>query len=1527
MILVKIYLYLDSRIMTFDIPVNVSGSFSFDENPEEEAKLINIDATDQGWILYSTSDAKVLENGNPVEQLSLKPDNYYIIKRSNKNYLIYVSESFDNSFKSFTYNDGINLTIGNDQTSNIVFPTSLIKGTAARIYKYQNGLVVDVNETNVYINNKLVTRSNYPLKIGDTLNIYGLKVVVLNGLILINNPMNSIQFNLTNTTLGQFKFPEGTEPQDEEIRDRELYTKEDYFSKSPRIRRLIKTKEIEFSAPPKAEGEKELPLILTIGPMATMAILAGVRLASVISNIASGKATLGSQVTQLVQSVTMLLAMLLWPILTRMFNRRLKEKKKKELIEKYNKYLEGKRKELTDETKLQRDILIENLIPVEQCLKIIDAGNINFWDKRVEQNDFLELRLGVGNQLLDVEINFPKDGFTIEEDELKKQAEKLIEEFKYIRNVPIGYSLYKNKITAMMGEKETSYGMMNNLILQLITFYSYEDVKLVVFTNKQNEKNWDYLRYLNHSFSNDRSIRFFSTDMDEAKELGDYLNMEIVNRMNGLENGINSFKPYYVIICDDYSMIKRQSFRKLVTEIDENIGFSIIILENQMSNLPSKCNNFIYVGRQTSSVLTNSFEEQERLNFSNEINDSINMMQIVKKLSNIPIEFEEGFKELPESISFLEMEKVGKVEQLNIMNRWQQNDSTKSLRAEVGVDDEGNYMYLDLHEKYHGPHGLIAGMTGSGKSEFIITYILSMAVNYSPDYVSFILIDYKGGGLAGAFENKMTGITLPHLAGTITNLDKAEMDRTLVSIQSELQRRQQVFNEARDELGESTIDIYKYQAYYKEGRLTEPVPHLFIICDEFAELKAQQPDFMDNLISVARIGRSLGVHLILATQKPTGVVNDQIWSNTKFRVCLKVQDASDSKEMLKRPDAANLKQTGRFYLQVGYDEYFALGQSAWCGAKYYPSEKIIKQVDKSINFIDDSGDFIKSIQAGNNIKIEAQGEQLAAIMKEIIKVADMSKKKANRLWLNDIDPIILVDDLTEKYKLEPKKYDVKAIIGEYDAPERQEQGLLEYSLSEDGNTLIIGNDAQEKEKMLSTIIYSLCKNHTAEEVNIYAIDYGSESLNMLNGFPQIGGMAFLGEDEKFKNLFKLITDEIKERKKLLVNYGGSLETYNSRNEEKLPLMLFIINNYEGVLEAYNTIHETIASLTRDCERYGIYMIITANTVTSIGRRIHQNFPNRYAFHLTDQTDYYTVFNKNTKTRPRERFGRGLVDNEGIHEFQTASIVDEEGNIVKKIEEEVEKQKSICNVLAKPIPELPDKVTFDIIEKNITTLTKVPIGINKVDLRTVKYDFMLYPATIVSANKIESINSFMDSLVDILLRINNTVVFFFDFKQQLDLSNKECNGRKVNYCADSFEQRLDQLIQIEKNPNNKDINIIYIMYGIEKAKTKIGVKKLDEFFELIKNSDNSRLIIADRTKALKSIDLESWYSKIKNNSDGIWIGKGFPEQTTFRISKITKEMTIPLPNNYGLCITENDAEIIKMIEFNDMLKGEEELDEE
>ena len=220
---------------------------------------------------------------------------------------------------------------------------------------------------------------------------------------------------------------------------------------------------------------------------------------------------------------------------------------------------------------------------------------------------------------------------------------------------------------------------------------------------------------------------------------------------------------------------------------------------------------------------------------------------------------------------------------------------------------------------------------------------------------------------------------------------------------------------------------------------------------------------MDQLISTARIGRSLGVHLILATQKPAGVVDDQIWSNSKFRVCLKVQDKSDSMDMIKCPDAASLKETGRFYLQVGYNELFALGQSAWTGAKYYPTEKRKKKIDETINIVDNVGTVVKSLDTiKKDLDVKPQGEEITNIIKYLIKVSDEQHISVKQLWLDKIPEFIYVEKLRQKYNYLPEKGVINPIIGELDDPNNQRQDILTLPLSADGNTIIMVQLVMEK---------------------------------------------------------------------------------------------------------------------------------------------------------------------------------------------------------------------------------------------------------------------------------------------------------------------------------------------------------------------------------------------------------------------------------------------------------------------------------
>ena len=1513
----RLTLFAQDKIHEFFLPNQPSGSYSFDPNPNEDIKLLNIEAVNNEWFIYSKNNLVIMYENNIVEKISLQVNDFYILKTDDSTYLLYTSPLYDESESIYAYYDNINLTIGANSQCNIFYECPYLNEGYIQISK-NNGQLFLFNTPNtlLYKNNERITDQNCYISIGDTINFLGLRILFLFNTLIINNPYKGIVINSDTTGMRNIEYiPE--KYKNIEVKDIDMYSKDEYFSKSPRIRRIIEEISIKIDPPPEEPKEDEIPALLTAGPMISMGAMSGMTLLNNIVQISNGSTTLDKSWPTLISGVLMMTTSLLWPNLTKAFNKHLARDKRRKIVKTYTKYLEGKESELKKEFILQKNILQENLLTPIECLKIINTRKNNFWCKRIEQNDFLSFRIGIGNIPLKIKVEWPEEGFSIEQDDLKKMAENLIEKYKYIEDSPLEYSFYENFLTAIMGIEKKCYGLIYNILVQLMTFYCYDELKIIVFTDSEKAEKWDFLKYSNYCFDAKKTIRFFATNIDEARNISSYLMQELnfrIQTISDQSDDVNLKKPYYLIITDSYPLYKKVDFLKVLLEVDNNIGYSTIILENKLDKLPSKCINFINLNEGTSGILKNSYENAEITNFKEEIDYSINMMEIVKILSNIPIEIEVAGGKLPEAISFLEMENVGKVEQLNILNRWKNNDSTKSLKAEVGVDEENNLLYLDLHEKFHGPHGLVAGTTGSGKSEFIITYILSMAMNYSPDDIAFILIDYKGGGLAFAFENKTTGVKLPHLAGTITNLDKAEMNRTLVSIDSEVKRRQAEFNKARDMLGESTIDIYKYQKFYHEGKLAEPIPHLFIISDEFAELKSQQPEFMDNLISVARIGRSLGVHLILATQKPSGVVNDQIWSNSKFKVCLKVQDASDSNEMLKKPDAAMLKQSGRFYLQVGMDEYFVLGQSGWAGAKYYPADTIQKQIDKSVNFIDNNGFIIKTIQESTNqVQKEAQGEQIAAVMNEIIKISNQVNKFAKRLWLDNIPSLILVDKVEEKYQIKHTPFNVTATIGEYDAPELQKQGIVQYNPAEDGNLLIIGTDGAEREQLLNALIYSICKNHSTEEVNFYSVDYGSESLRMFTNFPHFGGMVFNGDMEKYSNLLKLLYNEQNKRKKMFVDYGGDYKNYIKNSGQKLPLKIIIFNGFDNIKDNIQSILDIIPEMTRDSSRYGIVYIITANSKSSASTKLNQNINKVLALKLKDKMEYNDALGGKTRQIPADILGRGMLNNGNIHEYQTASIVEDNATLSNYLIELSKKLKEQNTIRVQKIPTLPNHVRLEDVIDEFETLKTVPIGIEKNSLDIKTMDMVSNIGNLILSNKIINTVPFVKSLIS-LYKNKGIGTLFIDGNNELS----EEKNNVSNYFNANFDEvitKIDEYIDNQVTQNIETINVVLIIYGIDKLKNKITeIKKLEDLFQKIKKTEKIAVLIIEEASKLKNDMFDNWYKALINSPEALWIGSGVSDQTILKVSGYTKEYGLEYPNDMGFYIIDGIAKLCKILDF-------------
>ena len=270
-IYMNVYLYLKSKLVNFCLPQDISGSFSFDENINEESKLINIEARNNKWFLYSTEDVSVIYNNKKVDDVEVITNHFYILRKNNINYLIYICNLIDSNLNVYNY-DILNLSIGNNSECNIQYKCNLFSGCIAKIYTKDNCTMISVNNGYVYINNCAISTNPQVINYGDKISIFSLKIIFLQNIILINNPNNDSDLILDSSGLQLKKFVFDVCNNDE-IKDRNLYSKDQFFSKAPRIRRRIEPKVIKMSSPPNTNSPEEMPLILTIGPMLTMAIV------------------------------------------------------------------------------------------------------------------------------------------------------------------------------------------------------------------------------------------------------------------------------------------------------------------------------------------------------------------------------------------------------------------------------------------------------------------------------------------------------------------------------------------------------------------------------------------------------------------------------------------------------------------------------------------------------------------------------------------------------------------------------------------------------------------------------------------------------------------------------------------------------------------------------------------------------------------------------------------------------------------------------------------------------------------------------------------------------------------------------------------------------------------------------------------------------------------------------------------------------------------------------------------------------
>lgn len=1330
-------------------------------------------------------------------------------------------------------------------------------------------LIHNSENAGVKLNHRPITENEVLLNKGDILEFCGYTMIFFEKWIELSGNLEDCECALVKAAGEQDKF--------------QGYP---YYKRSPRVIYTVDREKIEIKAPPqKKVMSKDGILQLIVPTLSTLAftILMGV----VLKRGAYVYMSAGMTIITTIFSVKKFLS-------------QKKENKEQNVVREklYAEYLLGIRKEIRQKRSKEREALEYQTPPVIQIDEMIQNHSSRLYERTPLDGDFMTVNLGYYNGASNIGVVYGRDNLEVEKDSLVEEAKSIVKDYGKISRIPVNIDL-KQAHLGLVGSKKNIHEQLKCLIMQMTFFQSYHDLQIILIHKESYKEDFSYLRWYPH-------LRIQALNV-----VGDIYNEQVRDQILGSiqqilkerkqkqeeEHQETVFTPHLLFIIDEPKLILNHAIMEYLQGASDGLGFSLIYTTDQHANLPENIRTVCILENANDGRLL--LEEGRRINLAFQLDHvgTVDLEQSARTLSAII--HEQGISsKIPESITFFDMYHIEHPEELHVRERWEKNQSHKSLAVPLGVRAEEDYVELNLHEKAHGPHGLVAGTTGSGKSEIVQSYILSLAVNFHPYEVGFLLIDYKGGGMANLFTR------LPHLLGTITNLDKAESMRAMASINSELNRRQELF------LKYNVNHINGYNKLFKLGKAEEPLPHLFLISDEFAELKKEQPEFMDELISTARIGRSLGIHLILATQKPSGVVDDQIWTNSKFKLCLKVQNAGDSKEMLKTPDAANITQAGRAYLQVGNNEIYELFQSAWSGAIYGGEQTEEEKEDDRVYLINHlgQGELINQDLSGPQESNQIKETQLDVIVKHLEQVykEEDTAVPVRKPWLPSLPAPMCSPHTTEvKDSAFFEQPDYTLGIGMVDIPEEQKQEEYVVDFIKNGHLLYMASSGYGKTMFLTNIAVGLSMKNSVKNLNFYILDLGNSALIPLKGLPHVADYMGLDDTEKMEKFQKYILDEIMARKRQFAKaMVQNIYVYNESQEEKLKVIVILLDNFETVKELGDALEAFIQKVARDGASLGIYLVATMSRVNSMRSSIQNNFKEKIAGFNFDESENRSFIGRSSHTVPEDKKGRALVKRDNVNVMQLYTPVPCENELsyndcLKTLIGQI--ADSSTEERAKGIPMLPEELYYEMLPEYPgyeNTRMKIPVGIDTEALEVQYLDLMTGLALIIGTAGTGRTNT----IKNVLWHLRGQKIYLFDAKngnlkkyEQMDniiyTGDESTSERVIQELAEEVKRRRaaydEQVgISITLKEYGRTLEPVYIIVDmVQELQERLGAddKKLDVLADAVLSG---MFVIAASDAKLRARNSE-FLNMMADSKSGLVLGN-IKEQNVFSYTRIREE---------------------------------------
>lgn len=1109
-----------------------------------------------------------------------------------------------------------------------------------------------------------------------------------------------------------------------------------YIDRPPRIEPELPSGVYDIPNPPDTEEKPGEALAQAFLPMV---MIFGYILVSVLG---------GGQGRNMFMMIPMALSVVA-SVVVAMYARAQDKKLREEMAEAYKRRISELRREMESKQEQQRIYYYHNYPNPETTLAIAqDIGKAlenreeeirsgtRLWERRPSDHDFLHLRLGISSRTSTVLYNISEDEKT--ENPLTREAVRLAQDSKILLDVPVTIPLHlageeaekgpesrepdqpgadreskpqsvRHSIGITGSNPEKIYCYLRNMLVDYAAFHSPMDTMLYVAGTAPARQHWRWAYALPHCKEADKTetLVFEETEKPPENE-ADRMRLYWKNirtilerrrmRLSDKESGEDVKLPFMVVVVDvlepapEWSCLKDLEAEAAISTIlmdGQMLGAAVIFLVPDRSKIPSRAMAVIEVDEKTGDANSAVFRYAETgfntiryVGYTSLVTTQEAARGFSRQLE--PLDIRRGYgSSLAATVTLLEMLNLTSIDEMQQFARenWQRSMDPKQsdwLNTAVGLLSGNEPRILTFSAKADGVHGLIAGSTGSGKSELLMTLIIGLALNFDPRVLNFVLIDYKGGAAFEPFKR------LPHKVDIVTNLDQSATARVFASVIAELDRRQKLNTYTNSK------DIVHYR---RKGLLLEPerppYPHLFIIIDEFAEMIAGNAEYKAQLESITRLGRALGVTLILAAQRPVGVT-DQMRANIKFRICLRVETPDDSRELLRRSDAAFLPPgiPGRGYLQVG-NENIELIQTAYTGGDYKGPQE--ENVVPNVIWVDRP-------KKTSGQKAAEPPKLYDVIVEMLDSLARTDSKPQWRPWPeflpNQVRPRVLsletpLDmaymndadiDTLRLYNLETVEgmtlnelaigfwHDdyhwghlrwgsnaMRPLVGVVDNPYQASQKPLLINFPS-GHAVVFGASGRGKTTFLRTTIATLALLHSPDELHIYILDFGGRALTVLRDLPHIGAIITSEEEERVMRVLRKINDIIDHRQLLFSDARvNNLDSYNQNNPTKqLPAVLVVIDNFAEFKEYYENLMSPLISLVRESRAYGVHFLFSADVPAALTGKLFNLITERVTLKLSDPSEYSSIVGRGVPADLSAVPGRGYVRVGNMPlEFQTA----------------------------------------------------------------------------------------------------------------------------------------------------------------------------------------------------------------------------------------------------------------------------------